>query len=136
MDIDRTSKSCVRIREGAVPGIFPAISDTKDRHSSKRKRQSESISELINHGESPTKKLVKVNLNKTQSDLKMYKKKVHNLQQYRRRAKRKLARLSDIIDALRTKINLQDESCTLHNSISKTSHCLIKRSMAKVVSSE
>lgn len=130
MDIDRTSKSCVRLREGAVPTIFPAISSTKDRGSLKRKTDKGESSQTLSFELSPTKKL-KTELSKSKSRLISYKTKIKTLQTRKRRLKKKVANLDNIIKVLREKIGMSEESCALLSSLSKTSACLVQRCINK-----
>lgn len=127
-DIDRTSVSCVRIREGAIPSIFPLVSEVKERFP--LKRNTDDIAIGSTSGESPTKKL-KTEILKVKSSVHVYQKKVKNLKLKNKRLEKKVARLEDIIISLREKINMQDESCVYLESISKTSECLINRSVLK-----
>lgn len=125
--MDRTSLACVRVRQGAIPSIFPVVTEAQnhERRSLKRK-QGDSFSIDTNCEVSPTKKL-KTEVFKMKSDLKVYQKKVKNLKLKNIRLVKKVATLKEVIHALREKIKLQEESCILLESISKTSDCLIKR---------
>lgn len=82
--------------------------------------------------ESPRKKKLRQELNKVKTNLNVYKKKVKNLNQKQRRMSKKVANLENIIKDLRSKINVSEESCNLLSSLSKTSECLIKRSLNKI----
>lgn len=130
MDIDQTSKSCVRLREGAVTAIFPAISSTVDRASSKRKIDKGESSQTFSYEQSPTKKL-KTELAKSKIRLKSYKTKIKTLQTKKRRLEKKVANLANIIKALREKKGMSEESCSLLSSLSKTSSCLVQRCLKK-----
>lgn len=127
VDIDRTSLSCVRIREGAVPAIFPGFSQIKDRPPSKRHLQPSSSHDSSQTLESPTKKM-RCDLTKSKSCLKTLKKKRKNLQTAKRRLVKRVANLNDIVKTLKQKLNFRDEECGLLTSISKDSDCLIRRS--------
>uniref|UniRef100_A0A1B6D8R6 THAP-type domain-containing protein n=1 Tax=Clastoptera arizonana TaxID=38151 RepID=A0A1B6D8R6_9HEMI len=68
-DVDRTVHNCIRIREGAIPKIFPAISETTHQWDLKRKKEN-----TVHHTEFSTKKL-RTELNKSQDGLKLNQKK-------------------------------------------------------------
>lgn len=138
-DIDRTSLSCVRLRDNAIPKLHLGIPAKEEQKRRPIKRKSENNVELktSNHGnedcpETPRKKLLLSELKKTKESLSVYKNKVRNLSRAKRRLLKKIVSLEEICKDLRNKKNFTDESCELLRSISKTSECLMKRSYCKI----
>ncbi|XP_054256977.1 THAP domain-containing protein 6-like, partial [Macrosteles quadrilineatus] len=134
-DLDRTSSSCVRLRPGAVPCVFPAQGKELP---NERKPLKRTVDEVFSTGEtyvgvleSPRKKKLKKELDKTKSLLQTSKRKVRNLNQKKRRITKKIGNLKSIITVLKDKLNIADENCLLLSSLSKTSACLLKRSHEK-----
>lgn len=96
-----------------------------------KRSQGDNLSSEGNCAPSPTKK-VKSEVLKLKTNLKVYQRKVKNLQLKNKRLVKKVAKLEDIICSLRNKINMQEESCAYLKSISQTSECLVKRSNEKI----
>lgn len=66
--IDRTSVSCVRLREGAIPEIFPDHPSHLQKTVTER-RPLKRNTEITNDLKSPTKKKIKKDLEKTSENL-------------------------------------------------------------------
>lgn len=70
-------------------------------------------------------------LNKSQSSLSTYKRKVKTLNQSKRRLQKRVADLTTILSELRNQNLMDEEHCSFLKGISKTSFCLFKRQKDK-----
>lgn len=89
-DLDRTSLSCVRIRENGIPSLFPynPTLEKVKRKPPKRRHDALNLSTRPIEG-SPGKTKLRQVLNKVKTNLNVYKKKVKNLNQKQRRLSNK-----------------------------------------------
>lgn len=129
-DFDLTSLCRVRLREEAVPCVFPhpeiPVKDLKERRPLKRKCDDAlSLTHDTDHsprGYTSPGKALDTELKTTQIKLCKSKKKIKYLQQKTRRLLKKVANLESTLRELRGKFNMSEESCALlDESISKTS---------------
>ncbi|KAG8333593.1 hypothetical protein J6590_107735 [Homalodisca vitripennis] len=109
-DIDRTLIR-VQLKENVVPSIFPAIApppQVRRCPSSKRKYKEEISIPSTSSQDSPQKQELRKKLKVAEEKVDVYKKKVKNLSQIKRRLSKKNADLEAILKVLREKFNVQE----------------------------
>lgn len=152
-DIDRTSLACIRLREGAVPSIFDAFpAHLQPKVVKKRKAPAHRASpEHVPDGEvtlpannsgtemsvagaaaSPAKEVLKRKLEESEQKVAASKKKIKLLQQSKRRLKKKNAELCSVIEVIKNKSFISEQSLEVLRNCSGGVPDLLKRQAAKM----